>query len=72
MSIEVRQLIIKSSVEPSTAENAGDGQAAEAATESKQAPKGPEPCFDPELFKAEVLADCRRMILEILADSRER
>lgn len=56
MSIEIRQMHIKSTVQ----------QEAERERYDHTSP------FDPEEIKAEILAQCRRLIREALRDEKER
>lgn len=55
MAIEVRQVTVRSTVQP--------GEDREAA-----AP----PRHEPERMKEEILAECRRMVLEMMRSERER
>lgn len=56
MTIEVKQLVIKSSV------NGGDGESRQRA----------ESMIDMETFRKELLAECKQIISESLSNARER
>lgn len=56
MSIEVKQLVVKGDIQRAAEPNTSDEQ----------------PAFDLEEMKAEILQSCRRMMEELLRESRER
>ncbi len=56
MAIEVKQLVVKSTVD-----KGGDKKA-----------KAGDPCYDMEQVKREILAECRDLFVELLQEHKER
>jgi len=62
MTIEVRQLLIKSTVQ----RKVGDGSGTSDDTTSRES------CPDVEEIKETVLAECRQLVVELLREKQER
>jgi hypothetical protein len=74
MSIEIRQLNIKSNVLQS--EEGTENTAASAASKQSHSGAGASACAGPQLLteeaRAELMTDCKAMLLDLLSRARER
>ncbi|WP_374568065.1 DUF5908 family protein [Ideonella sp.] len=74
MSLEVRQLVLRASVQDEPGEDEDDDEEAGAAAKKATSCGGGEqdPCEDKETLKEEILAACRALVREELRALRER